>query len=86
MIRTQIQLTEKQFNALKKMSALRKLSTAELLRQATDEFIKTNTGMDIEEKRKRVLEIAGKYDSGIRDMAKNHDKYLAQIWYNENIR
>ena len=75
MIRTQIQLTENQAQTLKKISASRHLSIAELIRRAIDMMIKTSTLIDPEEKLKRSLEIVGKFSSGRRDISKKHDVY-----------
>ena len=80
MVRTQIQLTEEQVNTLKKLSISRHLSMAELIRQAVDNLIKSNTAIDIEERRKRALAIAGKFSSGKQDISQEHDKYLAEAF------
>jgi len=77
MVRTQIQLTEEQAKALKKMAASRHLSSAELIRRAVDIMIKSVPAADPEERRKRAIEIAGKFSSGKSDVSRRHDKYLA---------
>jgi len=78
MVRTQIQLTEEQASALKKLALSQHLSIAELIRQAVDNMIKTSTTIDIEERRKRAIDIAGRFSSGKRDISREHDKYLAE--------
>jgi len=80
MVRTQIQLTEEQARALKKMAASRHLSSAELIRRAVDIMIKSGPGADPEDRRKRALDIAGKFSSGKSDVSKKHDKYLADAF------
>lgn len=80
MVRTQIQLTEEQVKALKKIALSRHLSIAEIIRQAVDTVIRTNTMVDIEERRKRAIDIAGKFSSGKRDISRNHDAYLAEAF------
>jgi len=80
MVRTQIQLTEEQAKALKKMAASRHLSSAELIRRAVDSMIKSVTAADPEERRKRAIDIAGKFRSGKRDVSRKHDKYLAEAF------
>lgn len=82
MVRTQIQLTEDQARALKRISLSRHLSIAELIRQAVDTIIKTNTVIDTEERRKRALDIVGRFSSGKHDISKKHDKYLAEAFGN----
>jgi predicted transcriptional regulator len=80
MVRTQIQLTEEQANALKKLALSRHLSIAELIRQAVDSFIKSSAVIDFEERKKRALAAAGRFRSGISDLSTAHDKYLAEAF------
>jgi RecA/RadA recombinase len=80
MVRTQIQLTEEQARALKKMAASRHLSSAELIRRAVDIMIKSGPGADPEDRRKRALDIAGKFSSGKSDVSRKHDKYLVDAF------
>jgi len=80
MVRTQIQLTEEQANALKKLALARHLSIAEIIRQAVDNMIKTSTVIDMEERKKRAIDATGRFSSGKRDIAKEHDKYLAEAF------
>lgn len=78
MVRTQIQLTEKQVNTLKNLAASRNLSIAELIRRAVDNLIKSNSELDIEERKRRAIEIAGRFRSGKRDISAKHDRYLVE--------
>lgn len=80
MIRTQIQLTEDQAKALKKIAQSRHLSVAELIRKAVDTVIKSNTVVNAEERHKRAMEIVGKFSSGKRDVSKKHDLYLTEAY------
>ena len=80
MVRTQIQLTEEQVKALKKIALFRHLSIAELIRQAVDTVIRTNTTVDIEERRKRAIDIVGRFSSGKRDISRKHDTYLVEAF------
>lgn len=80
MVRTQIQLTEEQVKALKKMALSRHLSIAEIIRQAVDTVIRTNTVVDIEERRKMAIDIVGRFSSGKRDISRKHDTYLAEAF------
>jgi len=80
MIRTQIQLTEEQANALRKLSLSRHLSIAELIRQAVDNILKSSTAIDMEERKKKAIDAAGRFSSGKRDIAREHDKYLAEAF------
>jgi hypothetical protein len=80
MVRTQIQLTEDQAKALKKIAQSRHLSVAELIRKAVDTVIKSSTVVDAEERHKRAMEIVGKFSSGKRDVSKKHDFYLTEVY------
>ena len=80
MVRTQIQLTEEQAKALKKLALSRHLSVAEIIRQAVDNLIKSSAVIDIQERRKRAIDAAGKFSSGKRDISREHDKYLAEVF------
>ena len=80
MVRTQIQLTEDQTKALKKIAQSRHLSVAELIRKAVDTIIKSSTVVNAEERHKRAMEIVGKFGSGKRDVSKKHDLYLTEAY------
>ena len=80
MIRTQIQLTEDQAKALKKIAQSRHLSVAELIRKAVDTVIKSNTVVNAEERHQRAMEIVGKFSSGKHDVSKKHDLYLTEAY------
>jgi len=73
-------LTEEQVKALKKNALSRHLSIAELIRQAVDTVIRTNTMVDIEERRKRAIDIVGRFSSGKRDISRKHDTYLVEAF------
>ena len=80
MVRTQIQLTEDQAKALKRIAQSRHLSVAELIRRAVDTAIKSSSVIDIEERHRRAMEIVGKFGSGKRDISKKHDFYLTEAY------
>jgi len=80
MVRTQIQLTEDQARALKRIAQSRHLSIAELIRKAVETIIKSSTVVDHEERHKRAMEIVGKFSSGKHDISKKHDLYLVDAY------
>jgi predicted transcriptional regulator len=80
MVRTQIQLTDEQVKKLKRLAASRHLSVAELIRQAVDAMVTSSAIVDVEERRMRAINIAGKFSSGKHDISKEHDKYLAEAF------
>ena len=80
MVRTQIQLSEKQAKALKKLAARRNVSVAELIRQAVDEELRAAGGIDRDERKRRALAAAGRFHSGLTDLSTEHDHYLAEAF------
>lgn len=80
MIRTQIQLTEEQAHTLKEMAHKQSISMAELIRRSIDNYIEISHQPTMEEKKKRALSAVGVVSSGVRDLATNHDKYLAEVY------
>jgi RecA/RadA recombinase len=80
MVRTQIQLTEDQAKALKKIASSQHASIAQLVRKAVDAMIKTSPFVDTAERQKRAIDIAGKFSSGKRDISKKHDAYLDEAY------
>ena len=75
MVRTQIQLTDEQARALKAMAAQRRVSMAEVIRDAVERMIAED---DRKEKWRSALAVMGRYRSGLSDVSTNHDKYLAE--------
>ena len=79
MVRTQIQLTERQARELKRMAAREGVSMAEVIRNAVDAKIREGVSeVPREERVRRAMAVMGKFHSGIRDLAVHHDKYLAE--------
>jgi Arc/MetJ-type ribon-helix-helix transcriptional regulator len=77
MIRTQVQLTEEQYAALKAASSAEGVSVAELIRIALDRLLETRGATGLKERTERAIAAAGKFRSGIGDLAERHDEYLA---------
>lgn len=85
-----VQLTEEQMKALKALAKARKTSVAKLVRESVAQYIAmAPTSLSHEEKRKRALEFIKKIESGEfqahdiegkTDVARNHDKYLEEIY------
>ena len=80
MVRTQIQLTEEQSKALKKVAAQRNLSMAELIRQGIDFYLRSCGTISQEERRQRAIKAAGQFHSGQADLSEKHDQYLAEVY------
>jgi Ribbon-helix-helix protein, copG family len=80
MVRTQIQLTENQTSALKKLAAKKHVSIAELIRQAVDILLHSHAGTSKEERQQRAILAAGCLRFRRNDISENHDIYLAEAY------
>jgi len=77
-VRTQIQLTNEQYESLKRMAQAEGIPMAELVRRGVDKILKSSVAISEEELRQRALEIAGRFNSGKKDISEKHDDYLAE--------
>jgi hypothetical protein len=80
MVRTQIQLTEEQSRALKRIALERGVSMAELIRQSVDQFMGSRGEFTPEQIRKRALSVIGIGSSGVTDLGQEHDHYLDEAF------
>jgi hypothetical protein len=80
MIRTQIQLTEGQMEALRQVSQREKLSIAEIIRRALDETLAASAPVSRAELAQRAAEVAGRFASGHSDVSAEHDRHLAEAF------
>lgn len=76
MVRTQIRPTEAQARELKRLATQRKVSVAEVIREAVDRELEQESRAARWE---RAM-VVGKYSSGIDDIAERHDDYLAEAF------
>jgi hypothetical protein len=80
MVRTQIQLTEQQWQALKSLAARRGVSVAELIRQSVGNLMQASRDVSDEERKQRAIRAAGRFRSGHADVSVDHDRYLAESY------
>ena len=80
MVRTQVQLTEKQYKALRKVAAKEGISMAEVIRRALDRVVEVESLPDREEIRRRAIAAIGSCHSDVSDLSTRHDDYLAEIY------
>ena len=78
MAQMQIQLTEEQLAELKSVASKRGVSMVELIRQAIEMLLANGTEKSDGEIRRRAMLAAGRFHSGIRNVARNHDGYLSE--------
>jgi predicted DNA-binding protein len=77
MIRTQIQLTEQQAERLHEIARREGVSVAELIRRAVDTLEATGTRS---EKHLRAVGAVGRFRSGDKTLARQHDRALAEAY------
>lgn len=80
MVRTQIQLTNEQANALKILAAKEHKSIAELIRQGVNMLLCSTSGVSYEERRRQAIAVAGRFHSGRPDLSTKHDNYLSEVY------
>jgi hypothetical protein len=77
MVRTQVQLTEDEAKALRRLAAEGSTSMAALVRVAVDELLARRRGVPEAEVRRRAIAAAGRFRSTHSDLSERHDDYLA---------
>jgi hypothetical protein len=80
MTRTQIQLTEEELKALRRLSAVTSKSIAELIRNGIDQFLAGNRIAQAQDRVERAIRVAGMFSSGSPDASTDHDRYLAEAF------
>jgi len=80
MIRTQIQIDDKQVKWLKTTSQRKGVSMSQLIRESID-FYRAHE--DRSDSKKRALAAVGRFASGIADISERHDDYLSDSYVTE---
>ena len=80
MVRTQIQLTDEQSAAVKKLARRRGVSVARVIRDSVDEAVRRESKPAQEEIRGRAIAAAGAFRSKETDVSVRHDDYLAEAY------
>ena len=80
MVQTQIQLTEEQMTALGELAKKRRLSLPNLIQEAIDQLLRSVVTPTKAEQKERALAIAGRFKSGLGDLARRHDDYVAEAF------
>lgn len=76
MVRTQVQFTEGQLEALRARAAREETSVSEMVRRAVEAWVATEAPWS--ETRQRAIAVAGQFRSDRSDVARNHDQHLAE--------
>ena len=80
MKRTRVRLTEAQARALRAQARLEERSMADLVRESVCEYLARRQVVDRDELARRAMALAGRYRSGCRDLAENHDAHLDEAF------
>jgi hypothetical protein len=80
MIRTQVQLTQRQLEALRHAASETGRSVADLVREGVDQYLASRSELGKEERIERAIGVAGTFSSGHGDVASNHDRHLAEAF------
>jgi predicted DNA-binding protein len=80
MYRTEIRLTTEQLKSLKQLAVREGKSVAELIRLSVDSMLRSAGIRDLDEQYRKAIAAVGKLQSGPQDLAKEHDRYLAEAF------
>ena len=85
MERKQIQFTRQQLAAVRREAKRRRTSESAVIREAVDSWLARSGQAERRERFRRALAVVGKYRSGKHDISVEHDRELADIYY-EDLR
>jgi hypothetical protein len=80
MVRTQIQLSPEQFQALRRLSAVTGRSVADLVREGVDHVLSAAHGAGPGDRLERARRVVGRFSSGVSDVSVDHDRHLAEAF------
>ena len=79
MAQTQIELSDTQMAALERLAQARNISVAGLIQESIHDLIQcADRSPYTPEQKQRALHIIGRFNSGLGDLAKNHDVYFLE--------
>jgi Ribbon-helix-helix protein, copG family len=76
----QVQFSEEQVRVLKARAARERVSISEIVRRAVNAWAKSPGEVSDEERRRRAIQVAGHFASGLHDVAARHDDYLVDAY------
>lgn len=80
MVRTQVQLTERQLDALRQLAGESGKSIAELVRLGVELYLASQHRLGRKEQVERARKIAGQFSSGVGDVGTHHDRHLSEAY------
>jgi predicted transcriptional regulator len=79
MVRTQIQLSEREVDAVKRLASERSVSMAAVIRDAVDQYVERESAGSLDERWRRSLAAVGGFRSGASDLSQRHDEEFAAV-------
>jgi hypothetical protein len=79
-IRTQIQLTEEQHSALRRLSVVTGRSVADLIREAVGQALSSAPLAARQDRLERARRVAGRFASGSPHGSAEHDRHVAEAF------
>jgi len=79
MTHIQVTLTEEQKEALEHLARERRIPLSRLIQEGVTDLLRRTRGQTNAEIKQRALHIAGRFRSGLGDLARRHDDYLAGV-------
>jgi hypothetical protein len=80
MNRMQVQLTDGQLAALRRISAHSGISISELIRKGIDRYLADTCAGEPESRIERAIRVAGMFSSGLSDVSADHDRHLSEAF------
>lgn len=74
----QIELSDEQVQSLERIAARKGQSISEVVLASVTALLMVEPVADREELKRRALAISGRFNSGLRDLATEHDRYLEE--------
>ena len=73
-----MELTEEQATALREIAAAEGRSVEDVIRESVDAYAASRNVRNRQERKEAALSVAGRFRSGLPDLAERHDDYLAE--------
>ena len=80
MMRLQVQLEKEQLDALRRLAAADDRSLSDLVREGVEALVRARGGASRESVKERSLAAIGRFHSGTSDLAREHDRHLAEAF------
>lgn len=77
-IRTEVELSEEQATALRQIAAAEGRSVEDVIRESVDAYAASRNARSREGRKAAAMSVAGRFHSGLSDLAERHDDYLAE--------